>query len=43
MTLSDGKTLAFDTYGGPDGTPVIFSHGEAAIDYSWKPGDVKKI
>ena len=27
MTLRDGRTLAFDTYGDPDGTPVIFSHG----------------
>ncbi len=27
MTLSDGRTLAFDSYGAPDGTPVIFSHG----------------
>lgn len=27
MTLSDGRTLAFGSYGDPDGTPVIFSHG----------------
>ena len=27
MTLKDGRTLAFDSYGDPDGTPVIFSHG----------------
>lgn len=27
MTLSDGRTLAFHSYGDPDGTPVIFSHG----------------
>lgn len=27
MTLSDGRTLAYDSYGDPDGTPVIFSHG----------------
>jgi len=27
MTLADGRTLAYDTYGDPDGTPVIFSHG----------------
>ncbi len=27
LTLSDGRTLAYDVYGDPDGTPVIFSHG----------------
>jgi pimeloyl-ACP methyl ester carboxylesterase len=27
MTLADGRTLSFDTYGDPDGAPVIFSHG----------------
>jgi len=27
ITLRDGRTLAFDTYGDPNGTPVIFSHG----------------
>lgn len=27
MTLRDGRTLAFDMYGDPDGTPVLFSHG----------------
>ncbi len=27
ITLRDGRTLAFSTYGDPDGTPVIFSHG----------------
>lgn len=27
MTLSDGRTLTFDSYGDPNGTPVIFSHG----------------
>ena len=27
MTLRDGRTLAFSTYGDPNGTPVIFSHG----------------
>lgn len=27
ITLKDSRTLAFDSYGDPDGTPVIFSHG----------------
>lgn len=27
MTLSDGRTLAYDVFGDPDGVPVIFSHG----------------
>ncbi|MBI1351051.1 MAG: alpha/beta fold hydrolase [Actinomycetales bacterium] len=25
--LSDGRTLAFEEYGDPDGTPVVFTHG----------------
>jgi len=27
LTLADGRDLAYDTYGDPDGVPVIFSHG----------------
>jgi pimeloyl-ACP methyl ester carboxylesterase len=27
LTLDDGRELTYDTYGDPDGTPVIFSHG----------------
>ncbi len=27
MTLADGRTLAYDRYGDPDGTPVVFCHG----------------
>lgn len=27
LTLSDGRELSYDTYGDPDGVPVIFSHG----------------
>ncbi len=27
MTLADGRTLSFDSFGDPDGTPVIFNHG----------------
>lgn len=29
LTLADGRELAYDTYGDPDGLPVIFSHGFA--------------
>ena len=27
LALSDGRQLAYDTYGDQDGKPVIFSHG----------------
>lgn len=27
LTLADGRTLAYDSYGDPDGVPVIFNHG----------------
>ena len=27
LTLSDGRTLTYDVYGDPGGTPVIFNHG----------------
>lgn len=27
LTLADGRVLTYDTYGDPDGLPVIFSHG----------------
>jgi len=27
IKLSDGRDLAFDVYGDPNGTPVIFNHG----------------
>ncbi len=27
LTLADGRDLTYGTYGDPDGTPVIFSHG----------------
>ncbi len=27
LTLSDGRVLAYDEYGDPDGAPVIFCHG----------------
>jgi pimeloyl-ACP methyl ester carboxylesterase len=27
LTLADGRELTYDTYGDPDGMPVIFSHG----------------
>jgi pimeloyl-ACP methyl ester carboxylesterase len=29
LKLSDGRYLAYDEYGDPDGTPVIFNHGLA--------------
>ncbi len=29
LQLADGRDLAYDTYGDPDGLPVIFSHGFA--------------
>ncbi len=27
LTLADGRTLAYGTFGDPDGSPVIFNHG----------------
>lgn len=27
LTLSDGRTLAYETHGDPDGPPVVFCHG----------------
>ena len=27
LKLSDDRYLAYDEYGDPDGTPVIFNHG----------------
>ncbi len=27
LTLSDGRILAYDEYGAPDGIPLIFNHG----------------
>jgi pimeloyl-ACP methyl ester carboxylesterase len=27
LTLADGRSLAYDVYGDPDGTPVVFNHG----------------
>ena len=27
LELADGRTLTYDEYGDPDGTPVIFNHG----------------
>jgi pimeloyl-ACP methyl ester carboxylesterase len=27
LTLADGRDLSYDTYGEPDGLPVVFSHG----------------
>ncbi len=27
MTLADGRTLAYEDFGDPDGTPVVFCHG----------------
>ncbi len=27
MTLADGRTLAFEDYGDPEGRPVVFTHG----------------
>jgi pimeloyl-ACP methyl ester carboxylesterase len=27
MELADGRTLAFDQYGDPDGAPIVFTHG----------------
>lgn len=27
MTLADGRTLAYESYGDPDGIPVVFCHG----------------
>ncbi len=27
LTLADGRELAYDVFGDPQGVPVIFSHG----------------
>ena len=27
MKLADGRTLAYDDYGDPQGKPVVFTHG----------------
>ncbi|MFE9258987.1 alpha/beta fold hydrolase [Streptomyces sp. NPDC006879] len=27
MPLTDGRTLAYEDYGDPEGRPVVFTHG----------------
>ncbi len=39
ITLRDGRTLAFSTYGDPNGTPVIFSHGFSDSHVIRQPDD----
>ncbi|WP_319546283.1 hypothetical protein [Ruegeria conchae] len=39
ITLRDGRTLAFNTYGDPNGTPVIFSHGFSDSHVIRQPDD----
>ncbi|MBO9448343.1 alpha/beta hydrolase [Ruegeria sp. R14_0] len=39
ITLRDGRTLVFNTYGDPDGTPVIFSHGFSDSHVIRQPDD----
>ena len=39
LKLSDGRYLAYDEYGDPDGTPVIFNHGLADSRLIRNPDD----
>lgn len=39
LTLSDGRFLSYETYGDPDGLPVIFSHGFADSRLLRNPDD----
>jgi len=39
LKLSDGRYLAYDEYGDPDGTPVIFNHGRADTRLRDDPDD----
>jgi pimeloyl-ACP methyl ester carboxylesterase len=39
LKLFDGRSLAYDTYGDPNGLPVIFSHGFADSRLIRNPDD----
>jgi pimeloyl-ACP methyl ester carboxylesterase len=36
ITLSDGRILAYDEYGDPDGMPIIFMHGFPGSRLDWR-------
>ena len=52
LRLSDGRYLAYDEYGDPDGTPVIFVSGFDGVRLitvnppglnDWRGGDIEEL